>query len=259
MQDLVAGHIDMMIDAPVTILPQLPTARSRPLPCWRRAVWLRHRTSHRRRGRTARLPCLDWLGFWVPKGTPRDIIGMLSAAAITQPGRANRPPELADLGYQVPPREQQTPEALGALQRAEIAKWLPIIKSAASKAIERNRSYEAPCSKQPHEVGSTDERCARLRFGSRRPRNRTAAVSGQIIADVSRRLIRECGIGPGMRVLDIGCGVGDMSMLLAEIVGAPAASSHSTANPSRSRLRRPGRLRPDIDRSIHGCLGRGVS
>jgi SAM-dependent methyltransferase len=40
-----------------------------------------------------------------------------------------------------------------------------------------------------------------------------------IIADVSRRLIRECGIGPGMRVLDIGCGVGDMSMLLAEAVG----------------------------------------
>lgn len=40
-----------------------------------------------------------------------------------------------------------------------------------------------------------------------------------IIAEVSRRLIRECGIEPGMRVLDIGCGVGDMSMLLAEAVG----------------------------------------
>jgi 2-polyprenyl-3-methyl-5-hydroxy-6-metoxy-1,4-benzoquinol methylase len=40
-----------------------------------------------------------------------------------------------------------------------------------------------------------------------------------IIAGVSRRLIRECGIGSGMRVLDIGCGVGDMSMLLAGAVG----------------------------------------
>jgi SAM-dependent methyltransferase len=40
-----------------------------------------------------------------------------------------------------------------------------------------------------------------------------------IIAGVSRRLIRECGVGPGMRVLDIGCGVGDMSMLLADAVG----------------------------------------
>jgi SAM-dependent methyltransferase len=40
-----------------------------------------------------------------------------------------------------------------------------------------------------------------------------------IIEPVTRRLIRECGIGPGMRVLDIGCGAGDVSMLLAEAVG----------------------------------------
>lgn len=40
-----------------------------------------------------------------------------------------------------------------------------------------------------------------------------------IIAGVSRRLIKECGIEPGMRVLEIGCGVGDMSMLLAQAVG----------------------------------------
>jgi ubiquinone/menaquinone biosynthesis C-methylase UbiE len=40
-----------------------------------------------------------------------------------------------------------------------------------------------------------------------------------IVEPVTRRLIRECGIGPGMRVLDIGCGAGDVSMLLAEAVG----------------------------------------
>jgi ubiquinone/menaquinone biosynthesis C-methylase UbiE len=40
-----------------------------------------------------------------------------------------------------------------------------------------------------------------------------------IIAPVTRRLINECGIEPGMRVIDIGCGAGDVSMLLAEAVG----------------------------------------
>jgi hypothetical protein len=39
---------------------------------------------------------------------------------------------LADLGCQFPPREEQTPEALAALQKAEI--WWPIIKAAGIKA-----------------------------------------------------------------------------------------------------------------------------
>ena len=59
----------------------------------------------------------------------------------------------------------------------------------------------------PYVLGHADLEIERLQF------------QAGIIADVSRRLIRECGVGRGMRVLDIGCGVGDMSMLLAEAVG----------------------------------------
>ena len=40
----------------------------------------------------------------------------------------------AELGMQIPPRDQQTPEALAALQQAEIEKWWPIIKAAGMKA-----------------------------------------------------------------------------------------------------------------------------
>jgi hypothetical protein len=37
---------------------------------------------------------------------------------------------MATFGLEIPPRAQQTPEALGALQKAEIEKWWPIIKAA---------------------------------------------------------------------------------------------------------------------------------
>ena len=75
-----------------------------------------------------------WHGLWAPKRTPAAIIGKLNAAvveALADPGVRAR---LADVGQEIFPREQQTPEALRTLQKAEIAKWWPIIKAAGIKA-----------------------------------------------------------------------------------------------------------------------------
>ena len=81
----------------------------------------------------AGLPGFDlsqWYGLWLPKGTPKNIIARLNAAvtdALADPMMRAR---LADLAQEVFPRAQQTPEALGAFQKAEIEKWWPIIKAA---------------------------------------------------------------------------------------------------------------------------------
>ena len=48
--------------------------------------------------------------------------------------RSRRKARLTDLGQIIMPREQQTPEALAALQKAEIDKWWPVIKSMNIKA-----------------------------------------------------------------------------------------------------------------------------
>jgi tripartite-type tricarboxylate transporter receptor subunit TctC len=131
MQDLMAGHIDMMIDPPVIILPQLPGGSVKAY-----AVLAKSRLVQAPNVPTADevgLPGFyvsNWLGFWVPRGTPKNIIGKLNDAAVRSLADTRVREKLAELGYQVPPREQQTPEALGALQKAEIDKWLPIIKSA---------------------------------------------------------------------------------------------------------------------------------
>ena len=75
-----------------------------------------------------------WNGFWAPKGTPRDVIARLNAAVVNILAEPQLRRRLIDLAYEIPPPAQQTPEALGALQRAEIAKWWPIIKAANVKA-----------------------------------------------------------------------------------------------------------------------------
>jgi ubiquinone/menaquinone biosynthesis C-methylase UbiE len=44
-------------------------------------------------------------------------------------------------------------------------------------------------------------------------------MQAALIRDLTADVLRRAGIGPGMRVLDIGCGVGDVSLLAADMVG----------------------------------------
>ncbi len=75
-----------------------------------------------------------WHGLWVPAGTPPDAIAKLDAAAVDALADPVVRARLARAGQDVLPREQQTPEALGAHHKAEIDKWWPIIKAAGIKA-----------------------------------------------------------------------------------------------------------------------------
>jgi tripartite-type tricarboxylate transporter receptor subunit TctC len=134
-QDLIAGHIDMNFDQAVQAIPQYKAGKVKAF-----AV-----TSPKRLAAAPDIPTTDeaglpgfymavWHAFWVPRGTPPAAIAKLNAAmveALADPAVRKR---LEDLGQEIMPREQQTPEALGAHHKAEIEKWWPLIKQAGIKA-----------------------------------------------------------------------------------------------------------------------------
>jgi tripartite-type tricarboxylate transporter receptor subunit TctC len=127
-QDLLAGRIDLGFASPdnlplvrsgnvkayatigdkrMTIAPDIPTFAEMGLPA---------------------VSASGWYGLFAPKGTPKEIIGKLNAAAVDALADPAVRSRLIDLWFEPFPREQQTPEALGALQKADAEKWWPIIK-----------------------------------------------------------------------------------------------------------------------------------
>jgi tripartite-type tricarboxylate transporter receptor subunit TctC len=71
-----------------------------------------------------------WHGMWVPKRTPKDIVAKLNSAVVAALANPAVQKKLFDLGQEIPAPDQQTPEALGAYQKAEAERWWPIIRTA---------------------------------------------------------------------------------------------------------------------------------
>ena len=135
MLDLVAGHLDIMCDQSSNSLPQVRAGQVKAY-----AV-----TAPKRLAAAPEIPTVDeaglpgfyisvWHGLWVPHGTPPDVIAKLAAAVRESLADPEVQKRFADLGQEIPPVEQQTPEGLHAHQKAEIEKWWPIIKAAGIKA-----------------------------------------------------------------------------------------------------------------------------
>ena len=74
-----------------------------------------------------------WHALWAPKGTPKPVTTKLNAAVVEALANATVQKRFSDLGMEIPPREQQTPEGLRTLHQAELDKWWPMIKAAGIK------------------------------------------------------------------------------------------------------------------------------
>jgi len=131
LQDVMAGQIDLMVDVASNSLPFVRAGKVRAY-----AV-----TAPARLASAPDIPTMDeaglpgfhistWYGLYAPKGVSAEIIAKLNSAvkdALANPTLRRR---FADLELDIPPPDRQSPQALAALQRAEIEKWWPIIKAA---------------------------------------------------------------------------------------------------------------------------------
>jgi tripartite-type tricarboxylate transporter receptor subunit TctC len=133
--DLLAGITDIQLDTPAVSLPHVQSGALKAY-----AV-----TSKNRIAIAPDIPTTDeagmpgyyfyfWHAMWAPKGTPKDIVTKLNAAAVASLADPQTRKRLTDLAQEIYPRDQQTPEALYAFQKSEVEKWWPIIKAAGIKA-----------------------------------------------------------------------------------------------------------------------------
>jgi tripartite-type tricarboxylate transporter receptor subunit TctC len=134
-QDLLAGITDIQLDTPAVSLPHVKAGALKAY-----AV-----TAKERIAVAPDIPTTDeaglpgfyfsfWHAMWAPRGTPKDIIAKLNGAIVAALADPDTRKKLTDLAQVIYPRDQQTPEALHAFQKAEMEKWWPIIKAAGIKA-----------------------------------------------------------------------------------------------------------------------------
>jgi tripartite-type tricarboxylate transporter receptor subunit TctC len=134
LNDLVAGQIDIIVDQTSNSINQVRAGTIRAY-----AI-----TQGARLTQAPEVPTVDeaglpgfhmtlWSGLWVPKGTPKEIVARLNAAAEEALNDSAIQKQLENLGLQMPAEDKSTPEALGTWQKAEIAKWWPLIKAAGVK------------------------------------------------------------------------------------------------------------------------------
>ena len=134
-QDMIAGRIDLASLEASSTLPYVKSGQIKAFAMLTKSRWAAAPDVPT----TAEcgLPGLEmpyWNGLWVPKATPKEIIARLNSAVVETLADPAVRQRLIEMGQEIPPRDQQTPEALAARHKADIEKWWPIMKAANIKS-----------------------------------------------------------------------------------------------------------------------------
>ena len=131
LNDLVSGQFDYMVDQAVNVLPQIKAGTIKALGV----------STLKRLPQLPNVPTIDesglkgyevtiWNGFFVAKGTPKNVIDTLNKALVTALSDEKVRARLIDQAVDLPEPKDATPDALRAQLKASIDKWVPAIKAA---------------------------------------------------------------------------------------------------------------------------------
>jgi tripartite-type tricarboxylate transporter receptor subunit TctC len=129
--DLIGGQIDSLFDQIISATPHIVSGSVKPIVVTAptRAPSMPRVPSSTEAG-APDLETLAWTALFFAKATPKPIVARINAAvdnAMRDEAVAKR---LAELGADLPPPEQRTPQVLDKLVRSEVAKWVPLIRAA---------------------------------------------------------------------------------------------------------------------------------
>jgi len=133
-QDMMAGQIDMMIEPSSNFTAQVKagTIRAIAVPAKTRMTSLPEVPTTDEAGLPGFYASI-WFGMWAPKGTPKDVVEKIHAATVTALKSDAVKDKLNALGQQIAAADLQQSDAFAAFQKAEAAKWWPVIKEAGIK------------------------------------------------------------------------------------------------------------------------------
>lgn len=129
MNALLGGQIDMLFDQVVTSTPHIKAGKVIPL-----AVTTKVRGPSIPDVPTsveAGMPDLQttaWSALFAPKGTPKAIVDKLNTAVDKAMHDSAVMARCKQLGADLPPADQRTPQYLGRLVSAEVDKWTPLLR-----------------------------------------------------------------------------------------------------------------------------------
>lgn len=129
--DLLGGQIDLLFDQVVTATPHILAGAETPIVVTipTRAPSIPDVPSANEAG-LPQLQTVAWTALFMPKGTPQTDVLRINAAvqkAMQDPAIRKR---LTEIGADIPPPQQRSPQALAHLVASEIGKWVPLIRAA---------------------------------------------------------------------------------------------------------------------------------